>query len=117
MPRKKAQKPSTWRDLNSSDGASAGRYRCPCSAKLRVAWIWLRATLGIAALLALGYGAYYAYENIFFEEIFGVKSGEIKRIEFKTDGNITAKWLNEYLKIPARQKLSDHKYFRGQSKA
>ena len=111
MPRKKAQKPSTWRDLNSSDGRKRRKIPLSLRAKLRVAWIWLRATLGIAALLALGYGAYYAYENIFFEEIFGVKSGEIKRIEFKTDGNITAKWLNEYLKIPARQKLSDISIF------
>lgn len=111
MPRKKAQKPSTWRDLNSSDGRKRRKIPLSLRAKLRVAWIWLRTTVGIAALLALGYGAYYAYENIFFEEIFGVKSGEIKRIEFKTDGNITAKWLNEYLKIPARQKLSDISIF------
>ena len=107
MPRKKAQKPSTWRDLNSSDGRKRRKIPLSLRAKLRVAWIWLRAALALAAILALGYGAYYAYQNIFFEEIFGVKSGEIKRIEFKTDGNITAKWLNEYLKIPARQRLNN----------
>ena len=72
MPRKKAQKPSTWRDLNSSDGRKRRKIPLSLRAKLRVAWIWLRAALGIAALLALGYGAYYAYQNIFFEVILGV---------------------------------------------
>lgn len=62
-------------------------------------------------LAAICAGAYYLYQNTYIEEIFSGKTERIKQIEFKTDGYITGKWLNDFLRIPAESKLSDINIF------
>ena len=101
------KKPSTWRDLNAASAKKRRKIPLSLRAKLRVAWLWIRAIALIAIVGALGYGAYYLYENTFFEEIFSAKSGEVKRVEFKTDGLITAKWLADFVNIPKNAKLNE----------
>ena len=101
------KKPSTWRDLNAASSKKRRKIPLSLRAKLRVAWLWIRAVALIAIVGALGYGAYYLYENTFFEEIFSAKSGEVKRVEFKTDGLITAKWLADFVNIPKNAKLNE----------
>lgn len=106
MPKKLPVKATTWRDLNSDGKKKRRKIPLSLRAKLRVVWIWLRAVLALSIVGALGYGAFYLYQNAFFEEIFSPKSGTIKRIEFKTDGLVSAKWLNDFLKIPVNSKLN-----------
>jgi len=112
MPKRRPEKPATWEDLK--DGSLKGkRKRAPLSwrARLRVCWLWTKALIALAIIAATAWGAYYLYENTYFEEIFSGKTETIKQIEFKTNGVITGKWLNEFLRVPNKSKLSDVNIF------
>lgn len=112
MPKKPAaKKASTWRDLNSDGGKKRRKIPLSLRAKLRAAWLWLRAVLAFAALGGLGYGAYFLYQNAFIEDILGSKGAQIKRIEFKTDGLATAEWLKGRLKISPDTRLGEVNIF------
>ena len=112
MPKKPAvKKASTWRDLNSDGGKKRRKIPLSLRAKLRAAWLWLRAALALAALGGLGYGAYFLYQNAFIEDILGSKGAQIKRIEFKTDGLATAEWLKGRLKISPDARLGEVNIF------
>lgn len=111
MARKQNKKPATWRDLK--DGSSSSRRHAPLSwrARLRALWTWSKRAFAAIALACLCAGAYYLYQNTYIEDIFSGKTELIKQIEFKTDGFITGKWLNEFLRIPAKTKLSNINIF------
>lgn len=111
MPKKQHKEPATWRDLK--DGSSASKRHAPLSwrARLRSVWVWSKRLCVAAMLAAICAGAYYLYQNTYIEEIFSGKTERIKQIEFKTDGYITGKWLNDFLRIPAESKLSDINIF------
>jgi len=112
MPKKQTGKVSDWKGLR--DGSAKGKSRAkPVSwrARLRSVWVWTKRIAAVAAVCALGYGAYYAYENIYFEEILGADSRPIRQIAFKTDGAIGGAWMNSYLKIRNGSKLTDVNIF------
>lgn len=112
MPKKKTTDPTDWTSLKS--GASSGKSRRkPFSwrARFRRLWVWTKRIAAAAAVAALCYGAYYAYQNVYFEDVFGRGGSQIKRLEFKTDGAISGAWLNGYLKIPRGSKLEDVNIF------
>ena len=111
MAKNQHKKPATWRDLK--DGSTTSKRRAPLSwrARLRAVWIWTKRAAAVAAVAGLCVGAYYLYQNTYIEEIFSGKTEQIKQIDFKTDGYITGKWLNEFLRIPAKSKLSDINIF------
>ena len=96
-----------WRDLKKKTAPKPISWR----ARLRAWWVWTKRIFFVALVGALGYLAYYAYQNIYFNEIFATDSKPINRIEFKTDGVISGEWLNSYLKIKSGTKLADVNIF------
>lgn len=112
MAKKKTTSSSDWRDLKSGTPAKRSR-RKPISwrARFRSLWLWIKRISLVAIICGLGYLAYYAYQNIYFNDIFASDSKPISKIEFKTDGAISGEWLNSYLKIKKGTKLADVNIF------
>lgn len=108
---KKAQQPKTWRDLTTPQGTKRRKRPLSLRAKLRSFGTKLRIIFFVLLSICLVLGAYTLYKNSYFEEIFSVKSESIKRVEFKTDGLTTSKWLNAYLAIPKDTKLAELNIF------
>lgn len=104
---KKKTKPtsSDWRDLTGKPKPLSWR------ARFRSIWTWTKRIALVAIVCGLGYLAYYAYQNIYFDDIFAGDSKPISRIELKTDGKISGAWLNDYLKIKSGTKLADINIF------
>lgn len=111
MPKKKTGDSTDWTSLKKGPSKNARRKPVSWRARFRSLWVWTKRTAAVALLGLVGYGCYYAYENIYFDEIFGMDSELIRHIELKTDGAISGKWLNEYLKIKRGTKLSDVNIF------
>lgn len=112
MAKKKTISTSDWRDLKKGSAKKA-THRKPISwrARFRSLWVWSKRILFVAIICGLAYFAYYAYQNIYFNDLFASDSKPISRIELKTDGKISGAWLNSYLKIKAGTKLADVNIF------
>lgn len=113
MPKKKIQS-GDWRDLARGTGAFPRRRAAPVPwrARLRKLRLWICAVLlPCAAAAAVAYGAWYAYRNLYMEDIFLSDARPIKKIEFKTDGVINPKWLGSYLKLPQKSTFNDVNIF------
>ncbi len=111
MSKKKLQN-SDWRDLIRGAGALKQRSApVPWRARLRKLWLWIRRLFLLCAIAGLAFGAWYAYRNLYIEEIFSSEAHPIKKIEFKTDGVISPKWLTSYLKLPKKSTFNDVNIF------
>lgn len=110
MPPKTKKSNSDWRELLNGPNKSKPKT-VSFGAKMRIFFVRLKYVLIAAVVAAACYGAYWLYANAFFDDFFGVGSQRISRIEFKTDGVITPKWLGTYLKLPKKTKLADVNIF------
>ncbi len=80
-------------------------------ARFRIFFVRLRYALVALAVVAIIYAGYHLYSTAFFDDIFGVGSKNVSRIEFKTDGVITPQWIGNYIKLSRRARLSDVNIF------
>ena len=104
------RKTDDWRGL--LNGSGKGKPKAVSwRAKMRMLLVRAKYAAAAAAACAAAYGAYYLYSTSFFHELFGTKSEEIKRIEFKTDGVITPKWIGSYINLGKKTKLADVNIF------
>ena len=112
MSKRKTDDSADWTSLKRGSVSKNSR-RKPISwrARFRALWLWTRRAAFVAASGAACFGAYYAYQNLYFDEIFGTASSQIRHIEMKTDGAISGTWMNGYLKIPRGSKLADVNIF------
>lgn len=108
--RKPAKSNADWRAL--LEGPNARKTKTVAwTARLRIFFSRAKKFAAFAAVAAAGYGAYFLYSNAFLDDFFGSESESVKRIEFKTDGVITPKWIGAYIKLPKRTKLADVNIF------
>ncbi len=80
-------------------------------ARFRIFFVRLKYALIAMAVMAIIYACYHLYSTAFFDDIFGVGSKKISRIEFKTDGVITPEWIGRYIKLSRSTKLADVNIF------
>ena len=103
-------KPDDWRGL--LNGPNKGKSKAVSwRAKMRIFFARAKFAALAAAACAAAYGCYHLYSTSFFDDLFGLESSNIKRIEFKTDGVITPKWIGSYIKLNKKAKLADVNIF------
>ncbi len=103
-------KASDWRDLLSGPNKRKSKsVSWKASARLFFGKLFF---VAVAVAVCAGVcGVVYLCKNAFFDDIFGVGSNPVRRIEFKTDGVITPQWIRDYIKLPKKTKLSDVNIF------
>ena len=92
-------KSSNWRELTKGSGKSR-KKTVAWSAKFRIFFERLKYAVLLFAACTLLYAGYVFFKYSFFDDIVSVGSQETKRVEFKTDGVITGKWVSQYINIP-----------------
>ncbi len=103
------RKNDDWRGIINQDKSKAKTVSW--RAKLRIFFVRVKYALVVLAVCAIIYACYNLYTTAFFDDIFGVGSKKITRIEFKTDGVITPRWIGSYIKLQKNSKLADVNIF------
>lgn len=110
--RDKKNSDDSWRKLKKSKvAAKSKRASTPLRARLRKVGKVVRVLLALAVLGGIIFGVNYVYRNFCIEDLLGAKHADLRAVEFKSDGVISAHWLGGILKIPKNSTLSDINIF------
>ncbi len=103
---KNRNKNDDWRALVSG---SKKQKRKPVSTYARILGYlkFVKIFVILLFVVAICYGAYQLYSSSFFDDLIGSDSDIVTKIEYKTNGVISQRWLQKYIDIKKNTKLSN----------
>lgn len=93
----------TWKSLKDSNIKKPISWR----ARLRRIFKFFKFLFTIAILSALGYGAYWLYENGIIQKALAPTAEDLRKVEYKTNGYISQKWLIKNKFFPPQKNLAE----------